>query len=82
MANQIDSKVTFFLNGVSKSENRDGSVDRKGTSVLYNFVDNKKKNMKENDYTPVSYAYLSLIDMQDIGLQFGKKYKIIFEEVK
>lgn len=78
---QIKIPVIFYANSVNKNEYRDPKV---GIENSYNisFIDNTKKDKKDNDWTPVSSLSLTIVNGQMPNLIFGKKYNILFEEIE
>jgi hypothetical protein len=79
--NIISVPVEFQVNGIRKEDYRDKKTGIESTYSI-DFVDAKKKVQSEKDWTPITRLCLTLIDMPMPNLEFGKKYKITFEEVK
>ena len=80
MAKTINIDCVFYVNGVSKSEDRDPKADVT-ESYRFEFIDDKNKNKKNDGWIPSTYACITIINSVMPSIEFGKKYKITLTEV-
>lgn len=77
---KLSPNIEFLCNSVRNEEDR--TIKAKDTvSYSVSFIDNKKKNQSEKDWTPISQCYFNVIGDITTGFEVGKKYKVTFEEI-